>query len=709
MEAILLRIFVEIDLLIHQGIAEVFKLIFRIAEVNIFSEGAIATLSNRIYGILGVFILFKIVLSAVQYLVNPDKLMDKEKGMFGLFQRTIISIALLALVPTIFDVAKEVETTVAGTIPMIILGQEVDYSTTDGQKMMEKVGSSMSFITLQAFINEKEGKNTQNYTMDNFDDFYANVTHGCGWLFADENCVYDYNFIFSIAVGIFMLYVLLSMGIDIAIRTIKLGILELLAPIPIASYINNQENFKAWYQNAFKVYADLFIRLIVIYFIVYVIAIVLPAGNELMKGNSVKIPSTTSAEGYVVHVVEEGETYEILAQKYGVTVSTIKELNKTKFDPFVTIYIIIGLLMFAKQAPKFICDILGIKSDGKGITDMFKRPLGWAGATKGAYDTFKSNYTAQKTRLEGKGITGRGAVASALKSAAAGGGSALVRGLWMSAWQGKNGYKEIRNNANKAAVAKRDERTYFHDNLEDENYSWRDYKRDIRSSRIGIPSSMGFIKTKYDLVDQLAQSTAAEKSFGATKMNETPNDFSVKIGNRGYTIAQARAFANIQVGTENVTKPDGTVGVWTVDDQARAMNVQQEVEKRTSYLKTADLISRNDATALMNREKTILNIKNNKTSIDTDTLKTIYAELNKKMDVSIIGTEDNFTVDKMINVLENNKPTKGDMASIEQYADILTAFKTGFENDRTKKYAAAQAADARAKKTQAAISNDKKS
>ena len=345
MEAILLRIFVEIDLLIHQGIAEVFKLIFRIAEEPIFTNGAIESLANRVYGILGVFILFKIVISAVQYLVNPDKLMDKEKGMAGLFQRTIISIALLALVPTIFDVAKEVETSVAGVIPVIILGQEVDYSTTDGESVPEKVGSWMSFVTLKAFIAEKEGKNTQNYPMNNFDDFYNNVTHGCGWLFADDNCIFDYNFIFSIAVGVFMLYVLLSMGIDIAIRTIKLGILELLAPIPIASYINNQENFKAWYQNAFKVYADLFIRLIVIYFIVYVMSIL---GQQMAE-----------------ELNNEGVA--------GIAANFIK-------DPFVKIYIIIGLLMFAKQAPKFICDILGIKSDGFGsIGEMFKPAWSRAG------------------------------------------------------------------------------------------------------------------------------------------------------------------------------------------------------------------------------------------------------------------------------------------------------------------------------------------
>ena len=366
----------------------------------------------------------------------------------------------------------------------------------------------MSFVSLKPFVNAKEGKNVSNLPMNNFDDFYNNVTHGCGWLFADANCVYDYNFIFSIALGGFMLYVLLSMGIDIAIRTIKLGILELLAPIPIASYINNQENFKAWYQNAFKVYVDLFIRLIVIYFIVYVMAIVGGAAADSINNNGI--------DGMIVNFVT---------------------------DPFVTIYIIIGLLMFAKQAPKFICDILGIKSDGTGIADMFKRAGGFAGATLGGLKTARSNFTTQKERLTSQNK--KGAALRAALSAGAGAVSATGRGLLMSG-QGK-GFNDVRKNAFDKAIAARNARNDRVDNLynrdveryiEDSEgkmvknpdyYGYREYRSDKRRSSFGIPSTPGFKKAVYDVVDQVAQSAGAEKSFGATKMNETPNLFTIKL------------------------------------------------------------------------------------------------------------------------------------------------------------------------------------
>ena len=471
MEAILLRIFVEIDLLIHQGIAEVFKLIFRIAEVDIFTEEAIGTFSNRIYGILGVLILFKIVISCIQYLVSPDKMADKDKGMGALITRTIISFVLLALVPTIFSFAKKVETNIAGVIPTIILGQNVDYRTQDGQTAVEKVGSWMSFVTLKAFVNPKEDKQSEitsaNLKMENFDDFYNNVTHGCGWLFADENCVYDYNFIFSIAVGVFMLYVLLSMGIDIAIRTIKLGLLQILAPIPIASYVNGQENFKTWYQTAFKVYADLFIRLIVIYFIVYIMATIGSGGMSV---------------GFLT-------------------------------DPFVVIYIIVGLLMFAKQAPKFICDILGIKSDGfGGIADMFKRnPIGTA---KRLYNDTKAAYGNKMEKTAGSNMDMAERRRAALKSALAAGKSSAWAGI-KGAYNNKS-HSEIVGGMKAAAQRNYDIR----ETMADKGVRHRDYYEQLYRNRVGYRQQAEQMNLEIEAASKASDKSKAVLDYAHNNMSQ---------------------------------------------------------------------------------------------------------------------------------------------------------------------------------------------
>lgn len=380
---IIMTIFALIDWMVYGLVSEMFSLIFLIAEVDIFKDGALDALSNRVYGVLGVIILFKIVISAIQYLISPDKLSDKDKGMGGLLTRTIISIALLALVPTIFTFAKDAQVIVSKAIPAIIIGREVG---TDDTEDIKEAGNWMAFTTLSTFIQVKDDKKLDNDEgINDMDSFLSNITAGCGF-FAPSECKYTYQFVFSIPIGIFMLYILLSMGIDIAIRSIKLGILQLLAPIPIASYINNQENFKSWYTTCFKVYADLFIRLILIYFIVFVMGII-ASGNVSLGNNA-----------------------------------------------FVVIYMIIAILLFAKSAPKFISDALGLKGDGMGgIADMFKPAWSRAHApaaalvnpVRNAFDNF------MYARANGRGV------ADSLRRAA-GGLAAGTRDALTAIGQGKS-------------------------------------------------------------------------------------------------------------------------------------------------------------------------------------------------------------------------------------------------------------------------------
>ena len=138
--------------------------------------------------------------------------------------------------------------------------------------------------------------------------------------------------------------------------------------------------------------------------------------------------------------------------------------------------------------------------------------------------------------------------------------------------------------------------------------------------------------------------------------------------------------------------------MWTVEDRANALQIQQTVEKTTSYVKTAELIRKKDATALMNHQKTILAIKNHRDMFtDPEIMKAIIDGFATK------GiTDDVSTPEKLLHLLEN-------MPSDDyKSGKILDAMKTSFENIRTAQYAKAQAADARAKKTQQATQNDKK-
>lgn len=679
-------------------VKSILTLIFDIANITFFTDTTINDLKTRVYIIIGVLMLFKITISCIQYLVNPDKAEDKENGFGGIIKRTIISVLLLALVPTIFSFAKYAQNAIVEALPKVILNQQENVD-------IDEIGESIAYTTTLGFFGYSSetcnngsigglSGGSSNSTFSSTDDILANVK-----LIATDRCNnenrYKFNWLLCFPASIFLVLILVSMTIDVGIRVIKFGFLELIAPVPIASYIDpktSKKSFDSWVHNSISVYVDLFIRLGVIYLILYLFLLLIPSFQSSFVLND------------------------------GTKLSWGRSM-------LVNVAIIISLFMFAKNAPKFICDVLGIKDSGS-LKDMFKRAGGLAGTGLGALRTGYSNYKTQRARLAGKDVKGVKNVANSLRSAIAGAGSALGRGGF-SSLRGK-GFKDSFNSASRA-INSRDQRNSRLDNLystdvpkynpdgtRNEKYYGRlDYAKDKFNTAMGIPSSPGYTKFVYDKIDQIAQAAAAEKSFGATKMLETPNDYWIKAsdGHR-YTIATARSYSDIKVGTVT-TKPNGTVGEWTVEDQANAQQIQQEVEKATSYVKTAHLYAKDDPTATMNHQKTILAIENNRDVFNdpsiVDTIVSSSKKLKEKTEkdpklfhdaefgrrmCNIKGIDDLLTILNMKPTLGGKIDTSKEAA--EDYAKAVEFTKSLFEDIRTQKYATAQAAEEREKKTQQA-------
>ena len=143
--------------------------------------------------------------------------------------------------------------------------------------------------------------------------------------YGGERYAYNYLFGFSTIVGILFVIIIVSFTVDAAIRVFKLAILRLIAPIPIISYIDpkTESTFQNWVKILGKTFADLFVRLAIINFVIFFIR-------------------------------------EFGTNSLGVTVA-----GNGLVGVFSKIFIYLGLLMFAKEAPKFIADSLGIKDTGK--------------------------------------------------------------------------------------------------------------------------------------------------------------------------------------------------------------------------------------------------------------------------------------------------------------------------------------------------------
>lgn len=361
-----------LDGLIAWVIDKVYELIMLIADTNIFGSQAIEMFNKRIYVLLSLFMLFKVSFSLLNYLINPDNFHSKEKGFGKIINNSIVVLILIIMTPFIFEQLYSVQGKLLKnkTIEQIILG----VGNTSSSGTNNDQGSKISFAVFSAFF----PPNLQAPGMDACKDMYSGElsadcqsavqsrggsdaadaleqafgTGGSGsnpknaaklvsrpLVLAKDGGQYlfEYKFLLSTITGIVVAILLLITSIDVAVRSVKLGFLQLIAPIPIMSYLDPDSGkkgmFKNWLSITLRTYADLFIRLAAIFFAVFIISLIASSESEFM------------------------------------TMS-----GNVSDHPFVIIFIIIGALMFANQVPKLISDLIpGAKLDGGFTLNPMKK------------------------------------------------------------------------------------------------------------------------------------------------------------------------------------------------------------------------------------------------------------------------------------------------------------------------------------------------
>lgn len=402
------------DSVIYGLVELLFRLILDLANLEIFSSEAISTFSNRVYIILGLVMLFKIIISFLQILINPDKMDDKEQGMGNILKRVVISLGLIVLVPSIFDLARDVQSELLPVIPKLVIGK--DTAGTNIEETMNSAGQTVAWYSFSAFFTYYPGcEGDEILNGNNSDTATINSVEGAKNVVNSKNCPtttssggykYKYSWPLTTAVGVYLIWVFLNIAVQVAIRAIKFAICEIISPIPIASYVDpktSKQTFDAWVSTTWKTYLDLFINLAIVYFIIYVFTIVFDPTN--------------------------------ITAWFGKLGGDWGRIG------LVTVFIIIGLLKFAKDAPKFLTSMLGIKDTGLGsIGEILKgkTALGLAGTGLAALGSGLGN---AKTSWKNDSDLGTGArIANALRRGAGGMVGATRRGIVATASGG--GWKE---------------------------------------------------------------------------------------------------------------------------------------------------------------------------------------------------------------------------------------------------------------------------
>lgn len=351
-----------------------------ISAISAFDGSKIAEVAGYItkncYIIIGIFALFRIALILINTIIDPEKFSDKNTNIGNMLGRIVIVVVLLVAVPFVFSKSRELQTTIINNnyISKLLIGTSI---TNSGEKAdSDKGGAYIKDLVIRALIYPDEnlaqlkttekkvdqsGGNTQVSTEEkeadqSGDDTQVSTEYEC--IVDDPACdnavaawnndaglltletyigtyveqgdeatyVYHYTPLIMLVVGGFVTWVLLSFTIDIAVRTVQLMVLEILSPLFIVTYIDPKASsngpFKKWLTECGKTYVSLFIKIAIICLMIFFIS---------------KIDDLLGAA-----------------------------TQNTSFFSMTRLLMLIAILIFAKKAPKWLGEMIGVET-GAGL------------------------------------------------------------------------------------------------------------------------------------------------------------------------------------------------------------------------------------------------------------------------------------------------------------------------------------------------------
>ncbi len=244
-----------------------------LASNRYFSEKSIKELSGNIYTIISVCMLFALGIKLLSAIVNPDLLDDKKKGAKKVFINCALSVFLIILIPIGFDKLYELQDDVVSNqlVEKLVLGMDTSEQSKPGQILAAYAFSSFCHPkdTVSSEKIANSGGNLYNKALQEdinliskLDDVINSKTNG----------EYDieYNTLIAPIVGVVLDYQLILLCMDTALRTIKLGLLELIAPIVLCGFIfAGSDLLQRWFKEVISTFTLLFIKIGTVSFLVF--------------------------------------------------------------------------------------------------------------------------------------------------------------------------------------------------------------------------------------------------------------------------------------------------------------------------------------------------------------------------------------------------------------------------------------------------------
>ena len=395
-------IFFFLDSIVYSLIPVVYRGIFALYDIDKIigvgnTQNLLNTAKETVYSFLAIFMFFRVAFSLITMLVDPSLIDDKSKGAKKIVLNIFICLGLIVVVPVFFRVAKNIQTRVLEEkIIERAVGGDI-YSNDQNYNLGNELALSTWSVFLQPVVDEGDAYDAWKGVFESgnptiwplpvlathLNDTTGGILGGLATkiagvaaiLRATGTVTYQLGYIWLISglVGIYVVWTMIKMLIDVAYRSIKFLLLEVISPIAIISYIDPKSSekglFSKWLSETLKTYLSLFIR-------IFIFAMV----SVILKQISV---SSFFDEGNIL----------------------------------TRLFFILALVAFMKTAPKFIDNLFGTEiskgSDTKFASDLLRGGVGAiggaaTGAIGGAVVAGRKNLPMGRSVWEGakKGLTG---------------------------------------------------------------------------------------------------------------------------------------------------------------------------------------------------------------------------------------------------------------------------------------------------------------
>lgn len=360
---------------IYSLIVIVYNLFDKLCTARMLDNDVLKEMSTRIGYILGTIMFFYVIFSFIQMLIDPEKITNKDSGALSLVKKILIVLLLLAFSNSIFGILFKFQNEIIDkdVLPRLILPYTVE------QEDKDKFGNVLTYTLIETFyqLNENiEVANTSEYEACRsvrsafFNEIYNYNRYSLGYICLNETVpvsagvkvlianttvdwIINFNWLLAPICGIVVLYFLINYCLKIGMRIFQIMFLEVISPMAIIGYLSPKKDnmLTKWWKIYLSTYLDVFIRIAIINFVIFLI-------NVLF----------TTGDGFII--------WDSLGNPTGIEVM------------FFKVVLIISLLAFAKKCPDLLKDMLGTNASklgfGLGTKDIFNEYHGLlAGAATG--------------------------------------------------------------------------------------------------------------------------------------------------------------------------------------------------------------------------------------------------------------------------------------------------------------------------------------